>query len=105
YGAAATPMYNAVHPPPAATPFVRLAPRVSIDEKNDLLAWGAEASMRMNLAEADLAPERELNEIIWRSVKGANAIMPPAVRSAFVRPARGDAADDDRDWPQAPRPA
>ena len=53
----------------------------------------------MNLAEADLAPERELNEIIWRSVKGANAAMPPAVRSAFMRkPADGDADDDDRPW-------
>ena len=40
----------------------------------------------MNLVEADLAPERELNEILWKSVRGADAVMPPPIRAAFVRP-------------------
>ena len=97
YDGAATPMYNAFQAMPVLAPFVHLPPRVSIDEKNEALAWGAEASLEMNLAEADLAPERELNEIIWRSVKGPTAVMPPAVRSAFVRrPTGGDGDDDDR---------
>ena len=61
----------------------------------DALAYGAEASMRMYLADADLAPERELNEILWRSIKGPTAVMPPAVRAAFVRRAGTDADDDD----------
>jgi len=48
----------------------------------------------MNLAEADMAPERELNEILWRSIKGPAAVVPPAVRSAFVhRAASGDPDD------------
>jgi hypothetical protein len=51
----------------------------------------------MNFEEADRTPERELNEIVWRSVKGAHSVMPPTVRSAFVRrPAGADADDDDR---------
>jgi hypothetical protein len=49
----------------------------------------------MNLADADAAPERELNEILWRSIKGPNAVMPPAVRSAFVRRVAGADADVD----------
>jgi len=78
-------------------PFVHLAPSISIDEKNDALAYGAEASLKMNLADADAAPERELNEILWRSIKGSQAVMPPAVRSAFVRRISGaDGDDDDR---------
>jgi hypothetical protein len=93
YDAAATPAYNAFQATPDLTPFTQLEARVSIDEKNDQRAWGAEASMRMNLAEADMAPERELNEILWRSVKGAHAPMPPMVRSAFVR----RVADADKD--------
>jgi hypothetical protein len=40
----------------------------------------------MNLVEADLAPERELNEIIWKSVHGPDAVMPAPIRAAFVRP-------------------
>ena len=39
----------------------------------------------MYLAEADLAPEQELNEIIWKSVKGPDSVMPPPVRAAFMR--------------------
>ena len=85
YDAAATPMYNAFQPTPVLTPFTHLDPRISIDETNALTAWGAAASLRMDLDTADVAPERELNEIIWRSVKGAHSPMPPAVRSAFVR--------------------
>ena len=38
----------------------------------------------MNLDEADMAPELELNEIIWRSVRGADSPMPPPRRAAFV---------------------
>ena len=97
YDASATPMYNAMQPTPDLQPFVRLPARISIDEKNDRMAYGAEASIRMNLAEADMAPERELNEILWRSIKGAGATVPPAVRSAFVRRPKGGDGDDDDD--------
>jgi DNA-binding beta-propeller fold protein YncE len=97
YDASATPMCNAMQTTPDLQAFARLPAHISIDEKNDQMAYGAEASMRMNLADADMAPERELNEILWRSIKGAGAIVPPAVRSAFVRrPAGGDGDDDDR---------
>jgi hypothetical protein len=30
----------------------------------------------MNLADADQAPERELNEAIWKSVNGPSSTMP-----------------------------
>jgi hypothetical protein len=94
YDASATPMYGAMQMTPDQRPFVQLAARISIDEKNDELAYGAAASLRMNLADADMAPERELNEILWRSIEGPNAVVPPAVRSAFVhRAASGDPDD------------
>jgi len=96
YDAAATPMYNAFQPTPDLAAFAHLEPRVPLDERNDQWAWGADASSRMNMAEADLAPEREFNEIIWRSVKGPNTPMPPTVRSAWVRSRGADGDDDDR---------
>ncbi|PYR03716.1 MAG: hypothetical protein DMG00_25540 [Acidobacteria bacterium] len=94
YDAAATPMYNAFQATPVATPFVHIAPRVPIDEKNLPTAWGADASLRMDFSEPDRAPERELTEIIWRSMRGPAALVPPPVRSGFVR--RADADDNDR---------
>jgi hypothetical protein len=30
----------------------------------------------MNFSAADLAPERQLNEAIWKSVKGTDSTMP-----------------------------
>jgi YVTN family beta-propeller protein len=94
YDAAAAPMYAAFQPTPVATPFTALPARVPLDEVNSPLAWGAKASMRMNLREADLAPELELNEIIWRSVKGAHSAMPPPRHAAFVRVVDRDEAGE-----------
>ena len=52
--------------------------------------------MAMDLDEPDRAPDLELNEIIWRAVKGPASSMPPPVRAAFVRPHdKDDDGDDD----------
>jgi hypothetical protein len=47
---------------------------------------GAARSEAMDFDEADAAPDIELNEIIWQSIRGENSRMPAPVRSAFVRP-------------------
>jgi hypothetical protein len=83
--AGATPMYAAFQSTPVLAPYTLRPARIDIAEKNAANAWGADASARMYLAEADLAPEQELNLIIWKSVKGPLSIMPPPVRAAFVR--------------------
>ena len=105
YDAAATPMYNAFQATPVLTPFKLRPARIDIAEKNAMNAWGAEASAKMNLAEADLAPELELNEVLWKSVRGAASPMPPPVRSAFIRAIPDDdddEKDDDGDRPITP---
>jgi hypothetical protein len=99
--AAATPMYNAFQATPVLTPFAARPARINLAEKNAANAWGAAASARMYLAEADLAPEFELNEIVWKSVRGANSPMPPPVRAAFVRALPAGLEDED-DEPAAP---
>ena len=90
YDAAATPMYRAFQPTPDLTPFAHVEPRVSLEDRNDWSSPGARASLRMNLREADMAPEQELNEILWQSVHGAGAKMPPPRRTGFIRPIGGD---------------
>jgi DNA-binding beta-propeller fold protein YncE len=95
YDSAASPMYRAFQATPDPTPFTHREARTSIDEKNGALAWGAAASRAMNLHEADLAPELELNEILWKSVRGAASPMPPPVHAAFVRPVEKGDDDDD----------
>ena len=83
YDAAAAPLFNAFKPTPVLTPFTALRPRVSIDEVNASTAWGGAASMAMNLREADLAPDLERNEIICRSVRGADSPRPARRRAAW----------------------
>jgi YVTN family beta-propeller protein len=98
YDAAAAPLYAAFQARANAAPYTHLAPTVSITERNGPDAPGAQASMRMNMEEADLTPELELNEIVWRSIRGHDARMPPPVRSGFIRSVAGD-DDDDPDEP------
>ncbi len=91
YDAAATPMDAAFVSKPDFTPYAARPARVPLDEKNDPQAWGADASVRMNLSEPDRAPDLELNEIVWKSVRGPGSPMPPPVRSSLV----GAAEEDD----------
>ena len=58
-------------------------------------AWGADLSEQMDLAKEDQADDLLFNEVIWRSVKGADSPMPAPVRAAFVLPEYED--DDDED--------
>jgi hypothetical protein len=50
--------------------------------------------MTMDLEEADRAPELPLNEILWKSVRGADSPMPPPRHAAFVRPLLAADGDD-----------
>lgn len=86
YDAAATPMYKAFQGTPDPTPFAHLPARVPLDERNDWSSPGARASLRMNLRDADMAPEIELNEILWQSIRGSGSVMPPPRRTGFIRP-------------------
>ncbi len=104
YDAAATPMYNAFERTAVAAPFVHVDARVSLDEMNTAAAPGAAASARMNFTEADLTPELELNEILWKSIHGPDAVMPPPVHAAFIRPVSSAGGDDDDDaWERLTR--
>jgi hypothetical protein len=99
YDAAAAPMYGSFQASPVFTPYTRREPKVSLDEPNAANAPGAAASMAMDIHEADRAPDLDLNEIIWRAVKGPASTMPPPVRAAFLRrhvKDEGEPEEDDR---------
>jgi len=99
YDAAATSMYNAFTGTPNAAPFRHVDPTVSLNERNTASSYGAPQSLAMDFSAEDRAPEALLNEILWRSIRGAHATMPPPRRSLFVSPASrsADADDDERE--------
>ncbi|HSD26730.1 MAG TPA: alkaline phosphatase family protein, partial [Vicinamibacteria bacterium] len=96
YDAAATPLYAAFAAKPDPTPYSVRPARVDVHQTNREDAPGAQASLGMDLTRPDAAPELELNEILWKSVHGASAVMPPPIRAAFVRPIDdGDAEEEE----------
>jgi DNA-binding beta-propeller fold protein YncE len=99
YDAAATPMYKAFQATPDATAFTSLPARIRLDERNGAAAWGASASLKMNFAEADMTPEYALNEILWKSVRGAHSPMPPPVRAGFIRVIDDDVDENETEPP------
>jgi YVTN family beta-propeller protein len=86
YDAAATPMFAAFAETADVTPYKALPARVSLTAVNRPDAPGAKRSQEMDFSQADRAPDIELNEILWKSIRGKDAVMPAPVRAAFVRP-------------------
>jgi YVTN family beta-propeller protein len=86
FDAAARPMYASFQSKPDFTPYTHLPANVDLGEKNDAAAYGAAESGRMDFRDADAADDRRLNEIIWRSVRGARRPMPAPVHAAFFLP-------------------
>ena len=86
FDAAATPMYRSFAAEPDATPYEAVEPEVDRTELNAATAWGARLSETFDLSKEDAADDLQLNEVVWRSVRGADRPMPPPVRAAFVLP-------------------
>jgi hypothetical protein len=88
-------MYKCFQSQPDVRPFVAVAAKVDTQEVNSKLAWGADKSRKLDFSKEDAADDLVLNEIIWRSVRGAASKMPAPVRAAFVFAASGKDRDDD----------
>jgi DNA-binding beta-propeller fold protein YncE len=97
FDAAARPMYNAFGATPDTRPFQALAPLVDITATNQALAWGSKISEQMDFSIPDAADDLILNDIVWRSVKGADSPMPPPIRAAFVFAKAHDEDEDEDD--------
>jgi DNA-binding beta-propeller fold protein YncE len=85
YDAAARPMWGAFQDRPDLTPYAARPAGVDLTAINAKLAWGARESQRMDFSEPDKADDIKLNEIVWRSVRGADSPMPAPVRAAFYK--------------------
>ena len=94
FDAAALPMIRSFAPQPDAAAYGCRPAGVPLDERNVASAWGAAASVAMDFSKEDAADDLLLNEIVWRSVRGAATPMPAPRRAAFVF-AEEEAGDDD----------
>jgi DNA-binding beta-propeller fold protein YncE len=95
FDAAARPMYASFQARPDGRPYEHVLPGVDREERNGPEAYGARLSEKLDLSKEDVADVALLNEIIWRSVRGANVPMPAPVRAAFVFPHLKESRDKD----------
>jgi hypothetical protein len=80
YDASAMPMYKSFGLKPDLTPFSAHPAEVDLNVKNTASSYGSRASRRMDFSDVDRAPAQKLNDILWKSVKGADSPTPPPVR-------------------------
>ena len=85
YDAAAMPMWAAFADAPDLKPYGARPAQVALNTINVAMAWGGSESLAMDFSEPDKADDIKLNEIVWRSVRGADSAMPAPVRAAFYK--------------------
>jgi YVTN family beta-propeller protein len=84
YDAAATPLWRSFNET-ANHPVFRSRPaNVNLNDKNIAITQWSRKSEKMDFSKEDIAPEQELNKVLWAAVKGENSKMPAPVRAAFV---------------------
>ncbi|HTI94456.1 MAG TPA: bifunctional YncE family protein/alkaline phosphatase family protein [Puia sp.] len=84
YDAAAMPLYECFTSTPDNTAYASIPAKVDINERNVADNESSRRSAKFNLAKEDAVPDKEMNEVIWKAVKGESAAMPAPKRSAFV---------------------
>ncbi|MFM1768475.1 MAG: hypothetical protein RJA22_1004 [Verrucomicrobiota bacterium] len=95
FDAVAAPMFHSFQAKPDLRPYRARPAGVDLYERNQKTAWGAKESARMDFTREDAADDIRLNEIVWRSVRGAHHPMPAPVRAGFVFTPAGEDEDDD----------
>ncbi len=98
YDAAAVPLFHSFTSQPDLTAYQVKQPGVSLTDRNKADNASARRSEAFNFAKEDAVPDLDLMEVVWKSVKGEQSVMPAPRRSAFLKlqaKKKGDADDDD----------
>ncbi len=91
----ATPILFSIVDAPDYSPYEVIKPLININEENLASAYGAGECEHLDFTREDEVPENIFNEILWKAIKGKNSVMPPPVRSAFIKIVEKKAQDED----------
>jgi hypothetical protein len=94
FDAAAMPMFASFQKEPDLKGYETKPIAIDLSEVNKKTAWGSDQSRHMDFSKEDAADDLLLNEVIWRSIRGARSPMPAPVRAAFVFAHQKDDDDD-----------
>ena len=85
YDAAATPMWNCFSKSTNPEGFTAKPLQWDINEKNGAINAWQKKSEKFDFSKEDLIPDREFTEVIWKAIKGENAVVPAPKRAAFIK--------------------
>jgi len=85
YDAGATPMFNCFLKSPEVTTWATLTPGVDLNARNTAQSAFSRESSRMNFSAYDLAPEDELNRILWQVARPGEPYPAPIHRALFTK--------------------
>ena len=83
FDAGARPMFASFAQQASPAPYQAEKPRISLEERNPANSATAARSARMDFTKEDLNDDDELNDILWRAIRGTDA--PPPMRSMFAK--------------------
>ena len=95
YDASAVPLYECFTGKPDFSPYILKPAQVNLEQRNVADNKSSIRSERFNFSKEDAIPDLDLNEVIWKYVKGENAVLPAPKRSAFVILEKKKKDDDD----------
>jgi YVTN family beta-propeller protein len=93
YDASAAPLWRSFTAQVNTLPFTHHPAQVNLNDINPSKTKLAAMSKGLDFSKEDLVPDQILNAILWKAVKGDNAIPPAPTRAAFVKGTAG--ADKD----------
>ncbi|UOG77590.1 beta-propeller fold lactonase family protein (plasmid) [Hymenobacter tibetensis] len=95
YDAAALPLFNCFQAMPNLAPYQVKAAQVNLDARNTAWNKSAERSEHFDFASEDAAPDLDLTEVVWKAIKGEDAVVPAPRRGAFLKLEQKRRDDDD----------
>jgi hypothetical protein len=87
-------MWDCFQATPDLRPYSALTPETDLNARNNANNASARLSEKFNFSKPDAAPDLQLGDIVWKSVKGENSAMPAPKRGAFVKVTKIDKDDD-----------
>ncbi len=95
YDAAANPMWKSFTASPNISGFTHKSSNVDLNDKNKAQNEIARLSESFDFTHEDNVPDGIFNEVLWKAIKGTDAVVPAPSRAAFVKLSKKKKKDDD----------
>ena len=90
YDAGAVPLWKCFTATPNFDQFKALPANINLNDINVVWNELSRRSEQFDFSKEDLVPDKELNEVLWKGIKGIHVEMPAPKRAAFVRIVKKD---------------